>query len=243
MVDAALPRYTGTPSAADRHPFVMASQLYAAGLREDAALLRFMMFWPACEAMDVPLRKTLDRHPKDQHWGLKALAERRGESASLIRDAKKLRNELFHVQPGIDIAALPDRAKVLGDGLERILPWGLLELLGVPIGDVEIPARCATSDSVRVELTGTLVGDPARWSEASHPGIEAKFDVVTGAVTASRFPISCSLKLTNLDDLTVGVWETWGPRSPNPGTIDVNLLGEQPLGPQAPRAGGAASGS
>jgi hypothetical protein len=102
------------------YPILMAMQLYAAGLREIEPLLRFMLFWPACEAIDVPLRRLLARTPRDRHWGLKALAESQGESADLIDDAYELRNDLFHVRGGVDASALPGRAQALGTALSRL---------------------------------------------------------------------------------------------------------------------------
>src|SRR5262249_792388 len=108
------------PDPTQRQPILLAAQFYLASLRETEPGLKLVLLWPACEALDRPLRRLLDRKPKDRFWGLKALAESRDESAAVVKDAYKTRTDLAHARPGA-LDDLVPRAREAADRLEPVV--------------------------------------------------------------------------------------------------------------------------
>lgn len=182
-----------------QYPILMAMQLYSAALREIEPVLRFMLFWPACEAMESSLRRKLDRKLKNSFWGLKGLAERHCETADLIDDAYLLRNDIFHVRGGVDASAMSARAQSISDRLEPIIAPGISLLLdlGAAAVEAQLPAHATSAHPVQLIFIATMRGDPGLWNADSHPHVEINFDVVpveTNADGSLNFKAPSSLR-------------------------------------------------
>jgi hypothetical protein len=209
------------------YPILMSMQLYSAALREIEPVLRFMLFWPACEAMESSLRRKLDRTPKDSLWGLKGLAERHGETADLIIDAYQLRNDIFHVRGGVDASTIPARAQSIGDRLEPIIGPGICLLLDLDVAAVEaqLPAQAASAHPVQLIFTATMRGDPGQWNADSHPHVEINFEVVpvqTDADGSINFKAPSSFTVRNCEQMTPRSTEVRGPFGPNIGRMGLD---------------------
>jgi len=216
-----------------RYPILMAIQFYGAALREVEPVLRFMLLWLACEAIEDSLRRKLDRTPKDRFWGLKALAERMRQDASLIEDAYELRTDIFHVRGGVDPTAIPARAGALADRLEPLITPGVLLLLDLGELDTHVPSQAASAHPVKLVFSGTMRGDHGTWDVDTHPHVEVAFDVQLvhveedGSIT---YKTPSTFKVHKCVQMSPTSIEVRGPHGPNIGHMalaDVHVIRAQ----------------
>ena len=217
--------YVGLRDPSIRYPILMAVQFYAAALREVEPVLRFMLLWLACEAIEDSLRRKLDRKRKDRNWGLKALAEQQGDSADLIDDAYVLRNDIFHVRGGVDVGEIPVRAGSLADRLEPLVAPGVLVLLDLGGRTDQLPTQAATAHPVRLVFSATVRGEPQMWSADSHPHVEVDFNVELININKDgsiNFKTPANFRLRNCEQMSPRSIEVRGPFGPNIGQMSLD---------------------
>jgi hypothetical protein len=230
--------YVGITDPSVRYPILMSMQLHAAGLREIEPVLRFVLFWPALEALERSRRRRLSRSRKDRFWGLKALAELHGETAGLIDDAYELRNDLFHVRPGVDPGALPARAETLGDRLETLIAPALFDLLGLATDAADLPAMATSAHPVQLIFTASMSGEPSSWSADSHPFVELDFEVLLRSIEpdgSMRLTTPLAITPRNCEQMTPRFIEIRGPFGPNIGQLTLDETTVVGTSEQAPR--------
>lgn len=222
LVSALQQRALDLHDPARRHCVLMAIQEYAGALREIADIQRFILLWLACEAIDRPLRGMVTRQPRDTWWGLKAVAEQRGEDPALLDDAYQLRNDLFHVRAEIDPLALPQRARDLGDQLEPLLLPSICLVLHVGSAVADGASESSSPDFVSVVLQAEIEGDPAGWGGDVHPHAEFNVSLRPGPQPKEHRTVTIQPDITftarNVESMTPRGYEIWGPRGPNAGT-------------------------
>lgn len=223
--------FQGCTSVTDpylRHYVIMPMQLYAAALRQTSPVLRFMLFWPACEALDRPLRSRLSRTPKDSHWALKALAESQGEPAALIVDAYQLRNDLFHVRHETDLSRLRDRAEEISSRLEPVALRGLLTLLGLSDHMSDLPAHSVSPHPMQLILTAVMHAEVDDLNGDNHPHVEFSPAIQLDSIDddgSIRISMPSRFTVRNCQLLSPRSVEIRGPHGPN--NPRIALLGEQ----------------
>lgn len=205
------------PDPSQRQPILLAAQMYAAALREIEPVLRFIMFWPACEALDRPLRRVLHRRTKDRFWGLKALAECHGESPDLVEEGYEARNNLFHAEAGV-LDDLVERTRNLGDRLEALIAPGLLLVLNLPAAIDALPSIASSNHPTRLTFRGRLSGNPTEWPSGTNPHVEVTFET-KGMGIRGKGTVQSDFKLKNAAGLEAPAIEFWGPLGPNLGQV------------------------
>jgi hypothetical protein len=205
------------PDPTQRQPILLAAQMYASALRAIDPVPRFIFFWPASEALDRPLRRVLDRQRKDRFWGLKALAERQGESPDLIDEAYDLRNDLFHAEAGV-LDDLIERTQEIGDRLEALLAAGLLLVLRVDEAIEHLPDVASSNHPTRLTFHGRLNGDPSTWVDGVDPHVDVSYET-KGVGQRDKGQIESSFTLKNAVGLEAPGVELRGPFGPNLGKL------------------------
>ena len=211
----------GIPDPTRRQPVLLAGQLYAAALRELEPVIRFMLLWPACEALDRPLRRLWPDHsPKDRHWGLKALAVRCDEASDLIDGAYDLRTNLFHAKAGV-LDTLVERATDAADRLETIIATGLLAALDLSDIERDLPDVSSSNHPITLTHRGRLRRKHGAWADDAKPHLETVFEL-RGLGEPGKAEFSGSFKLVNADALDAPKIEMNGPQGPNLGQVELS---------------------
>lgn len=204
----------------------MAVEFYTAALREIEPVLRFMLFWPAAEALDDPvLRRRLTQSKGDQrHWGLKALAREIGEDPKLIDDCYDLRTDLLHVRPGRSPQQLIQQAQELGDRLETLLATAICRSLDVPQAEPGLPSGPTSADPAQIVVRAIIEGDPLKWGRDSHPHVLPKFELVRrdSDEASLQADLTATFTVQNCSQVRGPGIELWGPKGPNLGTVELS---------------------
>jgi hypothetical protein len=158
---------------------VMALDFYTGAMRQIEPVLRFMLLWPAAEALDGPLRSRLVQIAPDQrHWGLMALARQRQVDPGLVDRAYELRSDLVHVRPSRPTAEVVEQAQIIGDQLEGLVASALCLALDVPEAQAGLPSSASTGHPVEIVVNAEIEGDPETWNRDRHPQIAARYEIV-----------------------------------------------------------------
>jgi hypothetical protein len=204
----------------------MAVEFYVAGLRELEPVLRFMLFWPAAEALDPLLRNRLTRAKADQrHWGLKAFARELGEDPGLINASYDLRTDLFHVRPGRSTQRLIAEAGDLGSRLEALVVRAVCRVLDMPEAEQLLPTSPTSAHPPQVVVRARIQGDPSSWNRDTHPHVLPDFTLVRQAASddsSVQAQLTATFKVQNCDQLRGPSIEIWGPEGPNVGKIELD---------------------
>jgi hypothetical protein len=229
---------------AEAHQVGMAAQFYTAGIREIEPVLRFVLFWPAAEALDGPLRSRLGQTKGDQrHWGVKAFVREHAEDPQLIDDAYALRNDLFHVRPGRTAPQIIDKARDLGDRLEPLLAAAICRCLDAAGAEGALPNERSTAHPIQIVVSATIGGDAATWSVDLHPFVIPRLEVEgksnsDGSVGGK---VHVNYEVQNCAEMRDPSIEVWAPEGPNIGTLELESAtlrrasgGEEPMIPGQP---------
>ena len=214
---------TSVPESSKRHhALTMAAQFYSSSLRETNPLLRFMLVWLACDAIENETRRYV--HPpriRDSHWGLKAIAESRGIDRDIVSNGYELRNDLFHPSRQIDITLLPVRADELSEQLEAIFAEAILVLYGATAMRVGAPDSPTTVHPTEIIIDGDIEGDEDLWSSGAHPHCRIEIQLRPIPGRPNKPEVDISLTPSNCD-FAPKSWQIWGPSGPHRVRLDGN---------------------
>jgi hypothetical protein len=218
-------RLIGLPeTSVDTRLIQMAIEFYTGAMREVEPILRFMLLWPAAEALDAPLRRRLTQVVPDQrHWGLKACARQRAIEPKLVDDAYDLRSDLVHVRPGRSTRELLADAQEIGDQLEGLVVAALCLALDVPEAQAALPLAAGTGHRVEVIVDAEIEGDPAGWAEDHHPRITGRYKLepIKGS-DPPQATLTPTFKAENCDRVHAPGISVWGPLGPNSVTMEFS---------------------